>query len=202
MAFLLLLTIVFSPFFSNAQSPTAKKGSSKPVLATLKDTTIAIKDTTKSDSTRVTNIRMSKDSIDGIVDYNATDSGVMIMKTKEFFLYGNAKTIYRSSILEAANIVFDQQSQNIRAYGASDTSGNPMSKPKFKEGQMSSLNDSIFYNLKTGKGLTKNTNFQQGEIFVNANTMKKVSVDEAFAWKAKFTTCNLDEPHFAFVTKK
>ena len=202
MAFLLLLTIVFSPFFSNAQSPTAKKGSSKPVLATLKDTTIAIKDTTKSDSTRVTNIRMSKDSIDGIVDYNATDSGVMIMKTKEFFLYGNAKTIYRSSILEAANIVFDQQSQNIRAYGANDTSGNPMSKPKFKEGQMSSLNDSIFYNLKTGKGLTKNTNFQQGEIFVNANTMKKVSVDEAFAWKAKFTTCNLDEPHFAFVTKK
>jgi hypothetical protein len=186
----------------NAQSPTAKKGSSKPVLATLKDTTIVIKDTTKSDSTRVTNIRMSKDSIDGIVDYNATDSGVMIMKTKEFFLYGNAKTIYRSSILEAANIVFDQQSQNIRAYGASDTSGNPMSKPKFKEGQMSSLNDSIFYNLKTGKGLTKNTNFQQGEIFVNANTMKKVSVDEAFAWKAKFTTCNLDEPHFAFVTKK
>ena len=202
MAFLLLLTIVFSPFLLNAQSPTAKKGSSKPVLATLKDTTIAIKDTTKSDSTRVTNIRMSKDSIDGIVDYNATDSGVMIMKTKEFFLYGNAKTIYRSSILEAANIVFDQQSQNIRAYGASDTSGNPMSKPKFKEGQMSSLNDSIFYNLKTGKGLTKNTNFQQGEIFVNANTMKKVSVDEAFAWKAKFTTCNLDEPHFAFVTKK
>jgi LPS-assembly protein len=202
MAFLLLLTIVFSPFLLNAQSPTAKKGSSKPVLATLKDTTIAIKDTTKSDSTRVTNIRMSKDSFDGIVDYNATDSGVMIMKTKEFFLYGNAKTIYRSSILEAANIVFDQQSQNIRAYGASDTSGNPMSKPKFKEGQMSSLNDSIFYNLKTGKGLTKNTNFQQGEIFVNANTMKKVSVDEAFAWKAKFTTCNLDEPHFAFVTKK
>lgn len=202
MAFLLLLTIVFSPFLLNAQSPTAKKGSSKPVLATLKDTTIAIKDSTKSDSTRVTNIRMSKDSIDGIVDYNATDSGVMIMKTKEFFLYGNAKTIYRSSILEAANIVFDQQSQNIRAYGASDTSGNPMSKPKFIEGQMSSLNDSIFYNLKTGKGLTKNTNFQQGEIFVNANTMKKVSVDEAFAWKAKFTTCNLDEPHFAFVTKK
>lgn len=202
MAFLLLLTIVFSPFLLNAQSPTAKKGSSKAVLATLKDTTLAIKDTTKSDSTRVTNIRMSKDSIDGIVDYNATDSGVMIMKTKEFFLYGNAKTVYRSSILEAANIVFDQQSQNIRAYGANDTSGNPMSKPKFIEGQMSSLNDSIFYNLKTGKGLTKNTNFQQGEIFVNANTMKKVSVDEAFAWKAKFTTCNLDEPHFAFVTKK
>jgi hypothetical protein len=202
MAFLLLLTIVFSPFLLNAQSTVAKKGNSKPVLTTLKDTIKAKTDTVQVDSTNVTQIRMSKDSIDGIIDYNATDSGVMIMKTKEFFLYGNAKTIYKSSILEAANIVFDQQSQNIRAYGASDTSGNPMSKPKFIEGEMSSLNDSIFYNLKTNKGLTKNTNFQQGEIFVNAKTMKKVSVNEAFAWKAKFTTCNLDEPHFAFVTNK
>jgi lipopolysaccharide assembly outer membrane protein LptD (OstA) len=202
MAFLLLLTIVFSPFSSIAQSTKAKKVNSKPVLANIKDTIKAKTDTVQADSTNVTTIRMSKDSIDGIVDYNAADSGVMIMKTKEFFLYGNAKTIYRSSILEAANIVFDQQSQNIRAYGASDTSGNPMSKPKFIEGEMSSLNDSIFYNLKSSKGLTKNTNFQQGEIFVNAKTMKKVSVNEAFAWKAKFTTCNLDEPHFAFVTNK
>jgi len=202
MAFLLLLTIVFFPFLLNAQSLTAKNGNSKPVLINIKDTISAKKDTSRSDSTNVTKIRMSKDSIDGIVDYNAADSGVMIMKTKEFFLYGNAKTIYKSSILEAANIVFDQQSQNIRAYGTTDTTGNPMSKPKFKESEMSSLNDSIFYNLKSGKGLTKNTNFQQGEIFVNANTMKKISVDEAFAWKAKFTTCNLDEPHFAFVTNK
>ncbi len=202
MAFLLLLTIVFSPFSSIAQSTKAKKVDSKPVLANIKDTIKVKTDTLKADSTNVTQIRMSKDSIDGIVDYNAADSGVMIMKTKEFFLYGNAKTIYRTSILEAANIVFDQQSQNIRAYGASDTSGNPLSKPKFIEGEMSSLNDSIFYNLKSSKGLTKNTNFQQGEIFVNAKTMKKVSVDEAFAWKAKFTTCNLDEPHFAFVTNK
>ncbi len=202
MAFLLLLTIVFSPFLLKAQSPLTPKGNPKPVLATLKDTLIVKTDTVQSDSTNFTKIRMSKDSIDGIVDYNAADSGVMIMKTKEFFLYGNAKTNYKSSILEAASIVFDQQSQNIRAYGTTDTTGNPMSKPKFNEGEMSSLNDSIFYNLKSGKGLTKNTNFQQGEIFVNAKAMKKVSIDEAFAWKAKFTTCNLDEPHFAFVTNK
>jgi len=56
--------------------------------------------------------------------------------------------------------------------------------------------------MKSGKGLTKNTYFQQGEIFVNAKTMKKINKEEAFAWKAKFTTCNLDEPHFAFVTNK
>jgi len=202
MAFLLLLTIVFSPFLLNAQATRAKKANSKAVIAINKDTLITKKDTLKVDSTNSTKLRISKDSIDGIVDYNAADSGVMFIKTKEFYLYGNAKTIYKTSVLEAANIVFDQQSQNIRAYGAKDTSGNPLSNPRFTDGQMNSLNDSIFYNLKSAKGLTKNTNFQQGEIFVNAQTMKKVSKDEACAWKAKFTTCNLDDPHFAFVTNK
>ena len=157
----------------------------------------------KVDSTKSVQIlRVSKDSIDAPVNYNATDSGVMIMATKEFFLYGDAKTDYGTAQLEAANIVYDQQTQNIRAYGAKDTTGSPLSNPKFLEGDIVSVNDSIYFNMKSGKGLTKNTNFQQGEIFVNANTMKKVSKDVAFAYKARFTTCNLDDPHFAFRTNK
>ena len=157
----------------------------------------------KKDSTKSVQIlRVSKDSIDAPVDYNATDSGVMIMSTKEFFLYGDAKTEYGTAKLEAANIVYDQQTQNIRAYGAKDTTGSPLSNPKFLEGDIVSVNDSIYFNMKSGKGFTKNTNFQQGEIFVNANTMKKVSKDVAFAYKARFTTCNLDDPHFAFRTNK
>jgi LPS-assembly protein len=156
----------------------------------------------KNDSTYIKSLRISKDSIDTPVNYNAEDSGVMVMSTKEFFLYGKAKTVYKTSELEAATIVYDQQSQNIRAYGAKDTTGNPLSNPKFKEGTMTSVNDSIYFNMKSGKGLTKNTNFQQGEIFINATTMKKVTQDQAYAWKARFTTCNLDDPHFAFRTNR
>jgi len=156
----------------------------------------------KSDSLPAKSLRISKDSIDTPVNYTASDSGVLLLSTKEFFLYGKAKTVYKTSQLEAATIVYDQQSQNIKAYGAKDTLGTPQSNPKFQESGMVSLNDSIYFNMKSGKGLTKNTNFQQGEIYVNANTMKKVNKDEAFAWKARFTTCNLDEPHFAFRTNK
>ena len=164
----------------------------------ISDSSKKIKDSTKS----IQIMRISKDSMDDPVDYNALDSGVMIMSTKEFFLYGNAKTKYKTAQLEAANIVYDQQSQNIRAYGAKDTTGSPLSNPKFQEGDLVSVNDSIYFNIKSSKGLTKNTNFQQGEIFVNANTMKKVNKDVAFAYMARFSTCNLDEPHFAFRTNK
>jgi len=220
----LILTLVFGcclPGFSQDQKsaksnerPISKKPLKNPLDSNLSkkagiikslDTNRLKMDTigNKKDSTKSVQIlRVSKDSIDAPVNYNANDSGVMIMATKEFFLYGDAKTEYRTSQLEAANIVYDQQTQNIRAYGAKDTTGSPLSNPKFMEGDIVSVNDSIYFNMKSGKGLTKNTNFQQGEIFVNANTMKKVSKDVAFAYKARFTTCNLDDPHFAFRTNK
>ena len=220
----LILTLVFGSCYSGfSQDQKPVKSNNRPfgkkILLTQVDSNLSKKagiikslDTNrlkmdtignKKDSTKSVQIlRVSKDSIDAPVNYNATDSGVMIMATKEFFLYGDAKTDYGTAQLEAANIVYDQQTQNIRAYGAKDTTGSPLSNPKFLEGDIVSVNDSIYFNMKSGKGLTKNTNFQQGEIFVNANTMKKVSKDVAFAYKARFTTCNLDDPHFAFRTNK
>jgi LPS-assembly protein len=156
----------------------------------------------QTDTTAKKKIQLSKDSVDAIISYTAADSGVMLLKSKTFFLYGNAKTTYKTAQLEAGKIIFDQETQNITAYGAKDTSGNLKSKPRFKEGDLNSINDSIFYNLQSGKGLIKNSNFQQGEIFVQANALKKVNPTDAFAWKARFTTCNLDEPHFAFRTNK
>ena len=51
-------------------------------------------------------------------------------------------------------------------------------------------------NLKSQRGLTKNTYYKEGEIFVNAQVVKKVDRDVAFAYKGRFTTCNLDTPHF------
>jgi len=86
--------------------------------------------------------------MDAPVNYNAADSGVMNLKTKVFYLYGKAKTVYKSSQLEAANIVYDQQSQNIKAFGSKDTSGNPLSNPKFTEADIVSYNDSIYFNYE------------------------------------------------------
>ncbi len=150
----------------------------------------------------VDTIRMSKDSLDVPIKYHADDSGVLIIPNKEFYLYGKAKTDYKDLKLEANTIHMDQQTQIVKAYGALDSTGNPLSKPQFTEGEMKTVSDTISYNLKTGKGLTKNTFFQEGEIFLNAKYLKKVSVDEIFALQARFTTCNLDTPHFAFRTNR
>ncbi len=151
---------------------------------------------------RIDTLRISKDSIDVPISYHADDSGVLIVPTRDFILYGKAKTEYKDLKLEAGTIQYDQQSQVVKAYGSTDTSGSLESKPQFTQGDLKSISDTIQYNLKSGKALTQNTFFQEGEIYVNAGYLKKVSVDEVFARDARFTTCNLDTPHFAFRTTK
>lgn len=172
--------------------PGKKLLSGKDSLNSGKDSMVSTVDT----------IRISRDSIDAPIMYVAEDSGVLIVPTREFLLYGKAKVDYTDLKLEAATIRYDQQAQLVKAYGSLDSTGNPLSKPQFTQGQMKSVSDSIFYNMKTGKGLIKNTFFQEGEIFMNAVNLKKVSSNEIFASRARFTTCNLDTPHFNFRTSK
>ena len=139
-----------------------------------------VKDTLKSreirDTVKVDSIPMSTDSLDAIINYAADDSGVLFVPEKLFVLYGKGKTEYKDLQLEAAVIEFNQQTQMVKAYGNTDSTGNPNSKPQFTQGEMKTVSDSIFYNMKSNKGLIKNTYLQEGEIFVNAQILKKVPV--------------------------
>ncbi|MBC7587295.1 MAG: LPS-assembly protein LptD, partial [Chitinophagaceae bacterium] len=115
---------------------------------------------------------------------------------------GKARTTYQDMEIEASTINYNHGKQQIKAQGSSDTSANSLNKTKFNQGGMKTLSDSITYNLKTQKGITYNTYFQQDELFVNAQKLKKTDSNVVFAYRASFTTCNLDTPHFVFRTKK
>ena len=147
-------------------------------------------------------VKLSKDTIDAPISYAAEDSGVLYLDTKQFILYGKSSTKYTDIEVNAAVVKIDQEKQLVSAYGANDTSGNPMDKPKLVQGETTSYSDSIFYNLRTQRGLTKSSYIQEGEMFIYANTVKKVNENTLFAWRGRFTTCNLDTPHFAFRTKR
>ena len=187
----------------------ASKSSSKKLK--IKDTaSLSLKNkqdtvSKKADSltiSKVDTLNISKDSLDAPVNYVAKDSGVLIIPTKEFILYGKSNVKYTDMTLDAAVIKYDQQTQLIKAYGTLDTSNNPESKPTMKQGEMKSISDSILFSMKTMKGLTQNTYYQQDEFFVNAKVLKKVDKDIFYGYGAIFTTCNLDTPHFAFRTRK
>ena len=84
----------------------------------LSDTLVKKADTLskKTDSllNKTDTIILSKDSIDTPIDYNASDSGVLIVDTREFLLYGKAKTNYQDLKIEAATILYNQQSKMVK----------------------------------------------------------------------------------------
>ena len=74
--------------------------------------------------------------------------------------------------------------------------------PTFKQSDFTSQSDTVRFNMKSGKGLTKSTYTQQGEMYVYGQVIKKVNNDVFYALRGRFTTCNLDTPHFAFISNK
>ena len=172
---------------------------------TVDPSTIDTPPVSQPDSVQTTdtlNVKLSKDTLDAPIEYSASDSGVLYLDTRQFILYGKSSAKYTDIQVEAAVVKLDQDKQLVSAYGATDTSGNPLDKPKLVQGETTSHSDSIFFNLRTQKGLTKSSYIQEGEMFIYANTVKKINQNTLFAWNNRFTTCNLDTPHFAFRTKR
>jgi len=147
-------------------------------------------------------IKVSKDSLDAPVSYAATDSMVFDVATKKIKLYNTSEVKYKDIVLDAYQITLDQQRQLVYATYFTDTASKRIGRVKFVQGENNMDSDSITYNIKTQKGITSSTYTTQGEMFVYGEKIKKISPNEYFAYRGRFTTCNLDTPHFAFVTKK
>lgn len=145
----------------------------------------------------------SKNAPDTVIEYSAEDSMVVNVPGKTITLYGSkATTQYKDNNLVAPIIALDQETGNIKASIKRDSTGKVISLPTYTQGDFKSESDSIIFNMKSGKGLTKSTYTTQGEMYVYGQTIKKVDNNVFYALRGRFTTCNLDTPHFAFVSNK
>lgn len=189
------LTTDTVPVNADSVKKTINKDSSKN-KEQISDTNIVVKRDTFS-------FKSSKDSLDVPVIYHADDSMVMDIPAKKIILYGKETRVnYIDNKLVSPRIEFDQRTNLVSAYLVKDSNGNVIAFPEFNQGDFKTKSDSIKFNMKTGKGITKGTYTQQGELFVYGEKIKKVDPDIFYAFRGRFTTCNLDTPHFAFVSKK
>jgi LPS-assembly protein len=148
-------------------------------------------------------IKYAKGALDAPITYHADDSMVLDVPDKKIRLYGKSnKTNYQDNELVAPVIEYDQKTNIVTAYMTKDSLGNIVSYAAFTQKDFKSNSDTIRFNLLTGKGQTKGTYFTQNEMFVYATLSKKIDSATIYAQKVRFTTCNLDTPHFAFVSNK
>ena len=202
--FLLLLT--FNSQGNYAKGPVIYKS-----LTAFQDTTKPVKKSTdtipqKSDSvaskTDSFNLKLSKDSLDSPISYSASDSMVLDVPTKNITLFSKANVKNKDMDLTADSIAFDQDKHLITATYRKDSTGQLIGRPRMVQGESTMESDLMQFDIKSQKGITRNTFTQQGEIYVMGERMKKISPNEFYALRGQFTTCNLDTPHFAFRAKK
>lgn len=147
-------------------------------------------------------LKMSNDSIDAPVEFEAEDSMVLDIPGQQIYLYNKASVQFKDISLEAAVIRLDQPTQILTAFSVRDSANMPIGVPAFKQGESAFTSDTIRYNFKTQRGLTIGTYTQEGEMYIYGEKVKRISPTVFFAERARFTSCNYDTPHFAFRAKK
>jgi len=183
--------------------PTKKDSIPVAVQPVIDTSTLPLADTLPIvQKTDTFSLKISKDSMDAPLKYEALDSVVVMIAGKKIYLYGKTKTEYRDITLSAPKLEVDQQTQIVKAVNSKDSIGEVTETAHFKSGTDEFTSDTIEYNFKSQIGLTKNTYSQQGEMLVIGEIAKKVNENTTFIKGARFTPCLLDEPHFDIKTNK
>jgi hypothetical protein len=127
---------------------------------------------------------------------------VIDMINQEAHLYGNAEVLYEDFKLNAGYIKIDFRSKIVKATGVKDSVGKEIQRPVFEQGAEKFTAGVITYNFDTKKGKIKDVITQQGEGYIHGRDIKKDTNNVYFVSHGKYTTCDLEQPHFYINAKK
>ncbi|MEZ5024422.1 MAG: putative LPS assembly protein LptD [Chitinophagales bacterium] len=142
-------------------------------------------------------IKVSPDSLDAPISYNAIDSFRVNLSEKVIHLYGSSVVKYKNIELSAERIDFYFESNEVEAFGVYDSLQKKwIGNPVFKEGSNIYIAEHFRYNFKTKKGKSKGMVLKESEGYLHGMEIKSIGEDVIFGKKARYTTCNMEHPHF------
>lgn len=140
---------------------------------------------------------VSKDGVDKVVKYQAKDSVAMDLKSRRAYLYSDGSIDYDSMLLKADRVEVDFEAHTLHAHGTSDTAGNTVGRPFFRQDGTDYHADTLTFNYVTKKGIINGVITQEGEGFLHGQRVKKVNDSVMYLSGGSYTTCNYAHPHFA-----
>ena len=156
--------------------------------------------------------RMSADSLDAPVDYQARDSMDIDLANQQIRLYGAAEVKYQQISLKADFITLDYGTNLVSAAPYPDSAGVLVGDPVFSDGGQEFSAKSLEYNFKSRKGIVKETVTTQEDVYIRGGKSKFVSgaiqtsdstrSDVIYTEGAIFTSCSLEHPHFGIRTQR
>lgn len=161
----------------------------------------------------LSNVKISKDALDDVVEYGARDSMWFDVKKKQVHLYGAASVKYTTMTVKAAYILLDYNKNEITAEPLPDSIGNPSGLPEFQDKDQNFTAAKLRYNFRSKKGIIYEARTKQEDLYVlgerakfigsevSADTSKK-QTNTIYNKNALITTCDDPHPHFGIRTRK
>jgi hypothetical protein len=137
-----------------------------------------------------------KSDIETTIKYKSKDSIRFDVKKQVVTLIGEAEVNYGNLNITAHQIDISWLTNEVTATGTVDTAGKNIGTPIFKQGSEKYVAKTIRYNYNSARGLISDIVTQQGEGYIHGTQVKKDNTTDFYINDARYTTCNLAEPHF------
>jgi len=186
------------PGVRNTGQPSMPGVSRKPAPSLTPDSTGLLADTSRRtrDSLNLVILRR-RSQVETTVNYAAKDSIQFDVTSRIAKLYNKATVDYGKMSLKAALITVNYGNSTVQAVGRRDSVKNRMAdQPLFKDAEGTYSAGKINYNFKTKKGKIAEVVTQQGEGYIHAEVVKKLPDNDFYGLNGRYTTCNLEHPHF------
>jgi len=209
-----------------SQTPDDKRGSMKGAKIAVSDSTRNQPDTAKiiiatdtsdiaidtlaslpADSTlilsdTIADFDFSKDTLKFPVNYKARDSIVYDVTNGKVYMYGTSNVVYDKIDLNAHLIELDWKTSIVTAETDKDSLGNPIEDVIFKDSGTEYKSKKLAYNFTTEIGKVYQVRTKEGDGYMHAESVKRNEYDEWYGRKGKYTTCDLEHPHYYMSAKK
>ena len=136
------------------------------------------------------------------VKYHADDSIMIDNRNNKAFLWGKAWVKYEGIELQADYLEIDFEKSIVIAKGLPDSNDVIKNFPVFKEKGQEYKSAEMVYNFNTKKGLISKITTQESSGYIHGETVKMASQDVFYIKNGKYTTCDLDHPHYYVNAKK
>jgi hypothetical protein len=141
------------------------------------------------------NKNISPDAVDQIIDYSCNDSILFSLSDEKMFLYGAGNLTAKGMNLKSAYVEISTGESYLFAETVKDSSSNI--KPVIQMDKDIYTVKSIKYNFKSKRALIIDTKTEQEQGFhLHAERGKLQTNEELHICNGKFTTCDLEHPHF------
>ncbi|PCJ25277.1 MAG: hypothetical protein COA97_08110 [Flavobacteriales bacterium] len=159
-------------------------------------------DSLSTDTVLTIDTLISPDALKSKITYKAMDSIRIDMKSQLVYLFGKSEVYYEAIELTAEEIEIDMDSSIVTARGKKDSLGKYFGEPIFTEKSSVVNSHEMKYNFETKKGLILDAITHEGENYIHGEKIYKTPDDILYIKNGKYTTCNLDNPHYHFAARK